>query len=381
MLSTNTWTTVGRGRMTIPDLRRFKDYYEKQEFIGRGAFGEALTVKRHSDGAIFIMKKEKILSIEKREEKKKRKDEVNALKKCTHNNIVCYIDDFIDEKYSRIIMEYCEEGDLGVFIRNQQGNLLSTSAVLNWAGDLASGMAYLKVKRIVHRDLKPDNIFIASGQLKIGDFGLARCFDRSSEMASTQCGTPAYMAPELLEDKPVYNHTADLWSLGCVLYEMCTLERAFDGGRRSIIERILRAEYGPTHSTALRVHRVILTEIVPRLLKINHNMRMGADKIHSRLHLRHRHAQLPGQSTPVTVIASTSSQPTVQPQRTSSSFRNNWDLQRGIPELEDWEKDYSPPHMPELEDWERDYSPPKMPELEDWERDYWDNKHNGLQEF
>ena len=149
MSSTSTWMTGSRGGVANPDSRKFKDYYEKQKLIGRGAFGEALTVKRKSDGAIFIMKKEKILSIEKR----KRKDEVNALKKCAHINIVKYIDDFIDEKYSRIIMEYCNEGNLGDFLRNQQGNLLSTGAVLNWAYDLASGMAYLKVKRIVHRDL------------------------------------------------------------------------------------------------------------------------------------------------------------------------------------------------------------------------------------
>ena len=149
MSSTSTWMTGSRGGVANPDSRKFKDYYEKQQLIGRGAFGEALTVKRKSDGSIFIMKKEKILSIEKR----KRKDEVNALKKCAHINIVRYIDDFIDEKYSRIIMEYCNEGNLGDFLRNQRGNLLSTGAVLNWAHDLASGMAYLKVKRIVHRDL------------------------------------------------------------------------------------------------------------------------------------------------------------------------------------------------------------------------------------
>ena len=97
------------------------------------------------------MKKEKIDKLEKR----KRKDEVNALKKCTHQNIVKYIDDFIDENYSRIIMEYCSEGDLQKYLKSksQQGTLLSTSAVHNWTSDLAAGMVYLKAKRIVHRDL------------------------------------------------------------------------------------------------------------------------------------------------------------------------------------------------------------------------------------
>ena len=150
MSSTSTWIN-GRSRIANPDSRQFKDYYEKKELIGRGAYGEALTVKRHSDGAIFIMKKEKIVIAQI--EKRTRKDEVNALKKCDHPHIVRYVDDFIDERYSRIIMEYCTEGDVGDFLRRQQGNLLSTQAVLNWAMDLASGMAYLKEQRIVHRDL------------------------------------------------------------------------------------------------------------------------------------------------------------------------------------------------------------------------------------
>ena len=77
-------------------------------------------------------------------------------------------------------------------------------------------------------------------------------------MASTRCGTPAHMAPETLEDVPVYNHQADLWSLGCVLFEMCCLKPAFSGGRRSIIEKILKAEFGPAQDAATNVHAQLL---------------------------------------------------------------------------------------------------------------------------
>ena len=97
-------------------------------------------------------------------------------------------------------------------------------------------------------------------------------------MASTRCGTPNYMAPETLEDDPLYNHQADLWSLGCVLYEMCTLDRAFNGGRRSIIEKISRGEYRPAQDAAMRVHWVILW-IIQDLLKINPDMRIDAETI------------------------------------------------------------------------------------------------------
>ena len=104
-------------------------------------------------------------------------------------------------------------------------------------------------------------------------------------MASTRCGTPNYMAPETLEDDPVYNHQADLWSLGCVLYEMCTLDRAFNGGRRSIIEKISRGEYRPAQDAAISTHMVILMEIVPDLLKINPDIRIDAETILYRLFL------------------------------------------------------------------------------------------------
>ena len=100
-------------------------------------------------------------------------------------------------------------------------------------------------------------------------------------MASTQCGTPAYMAPETLEDVPVYNHQADLWSLGCVIFEMCCLKPAFSGGRRSIIEKIFRAEYGPAPETAIQVHARLLA-LVASLLIIQSDLRISADTILSR---------------------------------------------------------------------------------------------------
>ena len=156
-------------------------------------------------------------------------DEVKALKKCNHPNIVRYIDHFFDPENSNLIMEYCPGGDLAASLKKER--FIPRDKSHQWIMDLARGMQYLQNMRIVHRDLKPENIFICSlGCLKIGDFGLARCFDRycssknflsltdelfrSSGMASSKCGTRAYMAPELLDDQPTYNHKADMWSLG-----------------------------------------------------------------------------------------------------------------------------------------------------------------------
>ena len=80
----------------------------------------------------------------------------------------------------------------------------------------------------------------------------------------------------------MYNHKADLWSLGCVLFEICTLTQAFSGGPRTIMERILRGEYGPAPAAANIAHLFLLKETIPRLLRINHESRISAEMILSR---------------------------------------------------------------------------------------------------
>jgi serine/threonine protein kinase len=83
--------------------------------------------------------------------------------------------------------------------------------------------------RILHRDIKPDNIFLGSeGNIKIGDFGISRMFDTTKQYTMSMIGTPYYVSPELVqEDK--YSYKSDVWAIGCILYELCFLKRAFDG--------------------------------------------------------------------------------------------------------------------------------------------------------
>ena len=146
--------------------------YRKIKKIGHGAFGEAFTVESLENKKLYVMKKEKLDT----QMRRKRMDEVKALKKCDHPNIVQYIDNFLDSENSNIVMEYCSGGDLAAFMKKGP---VPQEKSHQWIMDLAQGMQYIQKQRIVHRDLKPENIFICSLQsLKIGDFGLARCFDR-----------------------------------------------------------------------------------------------------------------------------------------------------------------------------------------------------------
>jgi len=133
-----------------------------------------------------------------------------------HPNIVtCYdIIDDIDTIY--IIMEYCENGDLGHII----GKPMKEETVKYYFKQLINGIKYMNENQIIHRDIKPKNILLTDENrtLKICDFGLAKNKSGLSRV-NTICGSPLYMAPEMFYDKS-YDETVDIWSVGIILYEM-----------------------------------------------------------------------------------------------------------------------------------------------------------------
>ena len=185
---------------------RVSTKYRKEEFVGRGSFGEAWRVTHFSNGAEYIMKSLHIRGISEADMKRGR-NEIKALKKCNNENIVKYFEDSFEDKQFLIVMEFCGDGDLAKAIEEQKthGELFPATVVYIWCKQLVAGLQYLKSQRIVHRDLKPANIFLAFGRsVKIGDFGLAKCMDTSSEMALTKCGSVSYTAPEILNGMYVF---------------------------------------------------------------------------------------------------------------------------------------------------------------------------------
>lgn len=117
-------------------------------------------------------------------------------------------------------------GDLSNFIKNLKKNSqrLNEKIIAFWFIQLLFGTKALHSKNILHRDLKSANIFLTKNySLKIGDFGISKILERSS--AITCIGTPLYLSPEVCNNQP-YGISSDMWALGCILYEMCTLRVA-----------------------------------------------------------------------------------------------------------------------------------------------------------
>jgi NIMA (never in mitosis gene a)-related kinase len=126
-------------------------------------------------------------------------------------------------------MEYCEVGDLSYHIKRKVKNSesFSEAEIFNWFIQICLALEYVHGRRIIHRDLKAQNIFLTGNNtIKLGDFGISRVLQNSTAMANTVVGTPYYMSPEACQSQP-YTSKSDVWSLGIILYELCTLRHAF----------------------------------------------------------------------------------------------------------------------------------------------------------
>ncbi|KAM4619788.1 serine/threonine-protein kinase 36 [Polymixia lowei] len=194
------------------------DSYHVLELAGEGSFGRVYKGRKKFSAQVVALK---FIPKVGRSEKELRslKREIDIMRGLQHPNIVQMFDSFETETEVVVVTEYAE-GELFQILEDD-GNL-PENQVRGIACQLVSALYYLHSHRILHRDMKPQNILLGkSGVVKLCDFGFARAMSVSTLVLTSIKGTPLYMSPELVEEKP-YDHTADLWSLGCILYELHT---------------------------------------------------------------------------------------------------------------------------------------------------------------
>lgn len=200
--------------------------WRKLKEIGKGSFGLVYLVQRSGgDGKTFVMKEVNLRGLP-RTEMIAAQNEVAVMKKLKHPNIVGIEEALVVEDVLCIIMEWAEGKDLGALVeqRRRENRPFSEQEILRIFWQLTSALAHCHHDHhMLHRDLKPQNVFLSkNGDVKLGDFGLAKIIEATCALVKTQCGTPIYMSPELCMGQD-YNRGADVYALGCILYELMTL--------------------------------------------------------------------------------------------------------------------------------------------------------------
>lgn len=222
--------------------------YEEIKVIGRGQYGKAHLVRHGKDGTSYIAKTIDLTCLSKKE-RETALQEVELLRRLDHPNIVEYKDNFFMGDTLVIMMQYCEGGDLAAYIKEsaRKKQRIREEQIMNYFVQILQALQYIHTERILHRDLKTSNLFLTkkASVVKLGDFGISRVLEGSIEAAITVVGTPYYMSPEVCENKP-YTFKSDVWSLGCVLYELCMLKHAFSADNLlGLVYKIVSDKYEP----------------------------------------------------------------------------------------------------------------------------------------
>ncbi|GKT24106.1 hypothetical protein ADUPG1_012632 [Aduncisulcus paluster] len=202
--------------------------YDKRVLIGRGAFGKVFRARRRRDGMQVALK---MIDLRGKTDKvvQQALNEVRVMLSFRAPQAVHQFASFVENGHVCLVMELMEGGDLEGFIkeRGKQKSHLSIARVLLWTFQIVSGVNRMHMMRVLHRDLKPQNIFLTrNGDAKIGDLGLSRVMSDKTLVAHTVCGTPLYQAPEVCSGDG-YDDKADVWSIGCILYEMMAFRPPF----------------------------------------------------------------------------------------------------------------------------------------------------------
>ena len=220
--------------------------YKIIERIGVGSYGRIYKAKKNNQ--IYVLKE---IPIDESEEKIQNiKNEANLLASLNNKFVVKYYESFQIDQNIYIVMEYCEGGDLCTYItmhQKESNNNFKFEEDLIWKLfiQISLGLFYIHSKKIVHRDIKSLNIFLTKNMDgKIGDLGIAKLLE-DTKFAKTFVGTPYYVSPEMCKNKP-YNEKSDIWALGCLLYEMITLNHPFRADNQAaLFIKILHSNYKP----------------------------------------------------------------------------------------------------------------------------------------
>ncbi|XP_014629544.1 CBL-interacting serine/threonine-protein kinase 9 isoform X2 [Glycine max] len=210
---------VAKGRILVGK-------YELGKTIGEGSFAKVKFARNVQNGnyvAIKILDRKHVLRLNMMEQLMK---EISTMKLINHPNVVRILEVLASKTKIYIVLEFVDGGEL--FDKIAANGRLKEDEARNYFQQLINAVDYCHSRGVYHRDLKPENLLDSNGVLKVSDFGLSTYSQKEDELLHTACGTPNYVAPEVLNDRGYVGSTSDIWSCGVILFVLMAGYLPFD---------------------------------------------------------------------------------------------------------------------------------------------------------
>ena len=244
------------------------DDFDLLKVVGKGSFGKVFLVRQKADRKLFAMKVLKKLEVQRRRQVEHTRTERRVMGQLDHVFIVPLRFAFQSTHKLYMVSDFCGGGEL--FFHLKRLRTFTEEMVRFYGAELLCALGHLHARDIIYRDLKPENILLDDeGHVRITDFGLCRDKAPDETSAQTFCGTPEYLAPEMIlnrKDGKGYGRSVDWWAYGCLLYEMLTGWPPFyDSNLQEQCTKILRArvEFPPKFHVS-RVTQHLLRSLLKR---------------------------------------------------------------------------------------------------------------------
>ncbi|XP_011492783.1 cAMP-dependent protein kinase catalytic subunit PRKX [Oryzias latipes] len=294
--------------------------------VGTGTFGRVFLVREQKSKAFYALKQMKIADVIRLKQEQHVHNEKEVLSEVNHPFLIRLLWTHHDERFLYMLMDFVAGGELFSYLRSR--GRFSNAAGLFYTSEIVCAIEYLHSKLIVYRDLKPENILLdAEGHIRLTDFGFAK---KLSDRTWTLCGTPEYLAPEVIQSKG-HGRAVDWWALGILVFEMLAgYPPFFDDNPFGIYQKILSGKLDfPRHLD------FYVKDLIKKLLVIDRarrlgNMKNGADDVK-----KHRWFKtVDWEAVPLRKL-----KPPINPKVSHEGDTSNFDV---YPE-DDWKKDPAVP--------------------------------------
>eukprot|EP00397_Hematodinium_sp_SG-2012_P000926 GEMP01000927.1.p1 GENE.GEMP01000927.1~~GEMP01000927.1.p1 ORF type:complete len:1187 (+),score=245.23 GEMP01000927.1:272-3832(+) len=256
--------------------RGLPNTYLQLRQLGKGGFARVYEMLDKTTGKNVAVKVVQKAHVKKANAESKLRSEIEIHKSLEHSSVVRFLQSYEDAENAYLILELCPNQTLSEYLRAKPRRVISSPEAVYFANDLLAGLFYLRENMIIHRDLKLSNLFLdADFHIKIGDFGLAAQLKDSHDVRHTLCGTPNYIAPEILDVQAGHSFEVDLWSFGVIVYTLLVGRPPFETNNlRTTYRRIRQMEYSFPDTVPTDAK-----EMIVGVLQSNVNIRWTLDDI------------------------------------------------------------------------------------------------------